>query len=235
MSEAQGVNSVEIAVQVLDAVAQFNHPIRAVDIAAITGLSKSRLHKYLVSLCRSGMMYQNPENSLYGLGTKIGHLALAADKQNGHITVINKTLCQLRDKLNISTGLVIVQDNELWLIHYNRSNKAIDIDYQVNTQVPLNHSAAGKVFLAFSQEFANQSLLSATEIAEIRAQGYSTRLKEESTIPGAKSISCPIYDSAGNLVAAAVVMGFLPEDKSALNKIANELMSMIKQLRLPAL
>ena len=222
MSEAQGVNSVEIAVQVLDAVAQFNHPIRAVDIAAITGLSKSRLHKYLVSLCRSGMMYQNPENSLYGLGTKIGHLALAADKQNGHITVINKTLCQL-------------QDNELWLIHYNRSNKAIDIDYQVNTQVPLNHSAAGKVFLAFSQEFANQSLLSATEIAEIRAQGYSTRLKEESTIPGAKSISCPIYDSAGNLVAAAVVMGFLPEDKSALNKIANELMSMIKQLRLPAL
>ena len=60
MSGAQGINSVEIAITILDALAKLKEPTRAIDLADMTGLTKSRLHKYLVSLCRKGILYQNP-------------------------------------------------------------------------------------------------------------------------------------------------------------------------------
>lgn len=53
---SQGVNSVDIAVNILAFVASQNGQTRAIDIATGCNLSKSRLHKYLVSLCRTGML-----------------------------------------------------------------------------------------------------------------------------------------------------------------------------------
>ena len=72
------------------------------------------------------MIYQDPETNLYSLGNKLSVLGSVADKQNGLLTTINNALCQLRDKLNISTGLAIQKGDGLSLIRYNRSNKNIE-------------------------------------------------------------------------------------------------------------
>lgn len=170
-TQTQGVNSVEIAVTVLDAIAELGASARAIDIARLSGLSKSRLHKYLVSLCRSQLIYQDPETSLYSLGNKLSLLGEEAKSQNGLIITINNALCQLRDELNISTGLAVIVNDVPTLTHYNRSNKNIELDYKDNTPLPLANSAAGKIFLTFSERFKHQAIIDAEEKAHILQLG----------------------------------------------------------------
>ncbi|MDF4667830.1 helix-turn-helix domain-containing protein [Vibrio parahaemolyticus] len=63
MQNSQGVNSVDIAITILEFIASNGGIARSSDIAKACSLSKSRLHKYLVSLCRSEMLYQESEGS----------------------------------------------------------------------------------------------------------------------------------------------------------------------------
>jgi DNA-binding IclR family transcriptional regulator len=232
MSGAQGVNSVEVAVSIMDVIAEFDGPVRAVDIARIAGMSNSRLHKYLVSLCRSNLVYQDPQTSLYSLSHKLSQLAYAVEKQNGLFFTINNALCHLTEQINISTGLVVKKDDFLSLRHYNRSNRNIEIDYRLHSSVPLMKSASGKVFLAFSDDYQGGELLPPEKKRQIVEQGYATRRYQTEGIPGARSIACPVFNEHNRLVAAAVVMGFLPEAERELHKIAQLLIETIRQLKL---
>lgn len=231
-TQTQGVNSVEIAVTVLETIAELGASARAIDIARLSGLSKSRLHKYLVSLCRSQLIYQDPQTSLYSLGSKLSTLGDAAKAQNGALVVINNALCQLRDRLNISTGLAIIAGDTPTLINYNRSNKNIELDYKDNTQIPLLTSAAGKIFLTFSARFRSQHLLTEEEEKQILHDGYAIRLTETEGIPGARAIACPVFNTNRSLIGAAVIMGLLPDDNDELRQLADRLLNAVKEIRI---
>ncbi|MDM3576636.1 IclR family transcriptional regulator, partial [Proteus mirabilis] len=78
-------------------------------------LSKSRLHTYLVSLCRSDMLYQESEGGQYCVGSKIIMLAEATHTNLSLVDEINHRLCEFRYEHNMSTGLVIAQGKKLYL------------------------------------------------------------------------------------------------------------------------
>lgn len=150
MQNSQGVNSVDIAVTILEFLASQGGAARSSEIAKACSLSKSRLHKYLVSLCRSDMLYQESEGGQYCLGSKIIMLAEATHTNLSLVDEINQRLCEFRDEHNMSTGLVIAQGKKLYLVRYNRSFKHVDIDFLPNTPVPHKLSAAGATYAVFS-------------------------------------------------------------------------------------
>lgn len=212
MQNSQGVNSVDIAITILEFIASNGGIARSSDIAKACSLSKSRLHKYLVSLCRSEMLYQESEGSQYCLGSKILFLAQATPKPQSIIDEINQLLCQFRDEHNMSTGLVISQGNQLFLTRYNRSFKHVDIDFLPDTPVPHKVSAAGAVFATFSNLKIDAGL-SAKQQNTIRQQGFAIRHEPAEGIPGAQSISCPVFNKKGEMVVAALTMGFIDPEK----------------------
>lgn len=230
MSEVQGVNSVDIAVSVLESVTALGGNARASDIAKHSGLSKSRLHKYLVSLCRSQMLYQEQETSRYSLGSKLLALAAAAGKQQTLATIINNALCELRDELNYSTGWAMRQGSNILLTRYNRSHKNIDIDYLENTLIPMNASAAGYAYQAFDSSITPQ--LAAQELEKIRQQGYAVRYNVTEGIPGARAIACPIFSQDNVLLGMAITMGFIPDDAAEIARLAGSLMAKVKTIPL---
>ncbi|TQI81001.1 IclR family transcriptional regulator [Serratia fonticola] len=230
MSEVQGVNSVDIAITVLESVMALGGNARASDIAKHSGLSKSRLHKYLVSLCRNQMLYQEQENSRYSLGSKLLTLATAAGKQQTLAAIINNALCELRDELNYSTGWAVRQGNGVLLTHYNRSHKNIDIDYLENTPAPMNASAAGYAYQAFDPSVT--PVLEAEDLEKIRQQGYAVRYNPTEGIPGARAIACPIYSKDRTLLGMAITMGFIPDDETEIVRLANRLMEKVKTIPL---
>ncbi|ATM94557.1 DNA-binding transcriptional activator MhpR [Yersinia frederiksenii] len=232
MTEAQGINSVDIAVSVLESVTALGGTARAADIARMSGLSKSRLHKYLVSLCRCQMLYQDRATSRYSLGSKLLALASVAEKQNTLLTIINNALCELRDELNYSTGLVIRQGEHLLLTNYNRSYKNIDIDYLGNTPVPLCSSAAGWVFMAFDSSLAVQPNVDPAALEKVRRQGYAVRYHATEGIPGARAISCPIFSQSRKLLGAATTMGFIPAEETEIVRLASCLTAKVRALQL---
>ncbi|WP_337236487.1 IclR family transcriptional regulator [Proteus faecis] len=229
MQNSQGVNSVDIAITILEFIASNGGIARSSDIAKACSLSKSRLHKYLVSLCRSEMLYQESEGSQYCLGSKILFLAQATPKPQSIIDEINQLLCEFRDEHNMSTGLVISQGNQLFLTRYNRSFKHVDIDFLPDTPVPHKVSAAGAVFATFSNLKIDAGL-SAKQQNTIRQQGFAIRHEPAEGIPGAQSISCPVFNKKGEMVVAALTMGFIdPEKQIALGNALKAKMAKLSQ------
>lgn len=223
---SQGVNSVDIAVTILTFVASQNGQTRAIDIANGCNLSKSRLHKYLVSLCRTGMLRQN-EKGLYCLGATLLQLAGAPATPCDPIGELNAALIAFRDTYNHSTGVVVATDSGLVLRHYHRSFRNVDIDFLPNTPVPLDASSAGQVLMSFSGD-RSQNPAQGQLIAEIQAQGYAVRYHPTQGIPGAQSIACPLLNKKGELVAIAVTMGFFSTD--AIPQIAANLVRSVAAL-----
>src|ERR1700691_3384611 len=64
----QGVQGVEIGLRIAYALANAPGPMALRDLAAATRLAPSKVHRYLVSLCRSGMVEQDGTNGRYDLG-----------------------------------------------------------------------------------------------------------------------------------------------------------------------
>lgn len=224
---SQGVNSVDIAVNILTFVASQNGQARAIDIATGCNLSKSRLHKYLVSLCRSGMLGQN-EKGLYCLGSTLLQMAGNPSAIRCPISELNAALIAFRDTFNHSTGVVVATDGGLVLKHYNRSFRNVDIDFLPNTPVPLHASSAGQVFMSFSG-YRPQNQAQEQLIAQIQSQGYAVRYNPTQGIPGAQSIACPLRNEKGDLVAIAVTMGFFSTD--VIPQIAGQLVRSVDALQ----
>ncbi|QIF93081.1 helix-turn-helix domain-containing protein [Proteus vulgaris] len=212
MQNSQGVNSVDIAITILEFIASNGGIARSSDIAKACSLSKSRLHKYLVSLCRSEMLYQESGGSQYCLGSKILLLAQATPKPQSMVDEINQLLCEFRDEHNMSTGLVIAQGNQLFLTRYNRSFKHVDIDFLPDTPVPYKISAAGSIFAVFSNLEIDAGL-SEKQKNTIRQQGFAIRHEPAEGIPSAQSISCPVFNKKGEMVAAVLTMGFIESER----------------------
>ncbi|EDT6708037.1 helix-turn-helix domain-containing protein [Salmonella enterica subsp. enterica] len=223
---SQGVNSVDIAVNILTFVASQNGQARAIDIATGCNLSKSRLHKYLVSLCRTGMLCQN-EKGLYLLGATLRQLVESRSFEHDPIRDLNNVLITFRDTFNHSTGVVVATDAGLVLKHYHRSFRNVDIDFLPNTPVPLHASAAGQIWMSFFG-FEAQDKTQAELISQAKMKGYAVRYNPTQGIPGAQSIACPLLDSKEKLIAIAVTMGFFSTE--AIPDIASQLLHALAPL-----
>lgn len=229
MSTLQGVNSVDIAVSILNFIAQNGGIARAADISKGCEISKSRLHKYLVSLCRTQMLYQDVQTSRYGLGRNLTYLANFVEPEGSFVETINNCLMQFRDERNVSTGVAMRTGKTLSLVKYNRSFKNIEIDFLPNTPLPTAKSAAGLIYAAFDKQFSCDDY-SQDKLNKIIEQGYAIRYEPTKGIPGAQSIACPVFDRNGKLVAAAVTMGFIEEKDMLI--LANALIKQINTLTL---
>ncbi|CAG9422360.1 IclR family transcriptional regulator [Providencia alcalifaciens] len=229
MTTLQGVNSVDIAVNILNFIAQNGGIARAADISKGCDISKSRLHKYLVSLCRTQMLYQDVQTSRYGLGPNLSFLASFVATEGSIVEVINQSLVHFRDTQNVSTGLAIRIGKTLSLVKYNRSFKNVEIDFLPNTPLPIDKSAAGLIYCAFDKQFTTHPF-SDDELNHIIQQGYAIRYLPTEGIPGAQSIACPIFNQQGELVAAAITMGFIEKDE--MSRLASLLIKQIRTITL---
>ena len=228
MSEIQGIGSAEIAAEILDVISKQDGPVRAIDVSKAMGFSKSRLHKYLVSLCRSGLLQQSPDTGLYSLGYKLISLAKAAEKQNQFLIRVNQELCRFSEDFNISTGLTVRHAGFIRMLQYNRSKKPVDIHFCEDMTVPIDCCVTGHLFQVYQQQ--DLGLVGEDESREILRQGYvvgnGTGLDGEA--PGTQVIACPVFDGDSRIVAAAFASGFLPSSRSAVRELALQLIDAVR-------
>ncbi|MBS0553285.1 MAG: helix-turn-helix domain-containing protein, partial [Proteobacteria bacterium] len=73
-----GVQSLEVGMSILKAMATGRRSMMLKDIAAAAGMPPSKVHRYLVSLIRSGLVEQDRLTSRYDLGPFALNLGLVA-------------------------------------------------------------------------------------------------------------------------------------------------------------
>ncbi|WDL97624.1 IclR family transcriptional regulator [Alicyclobacillus sp. ALC3] len=215
--EPQGIQAVEQGFTIVQAVSESRSPLSLTELSSQCGMSKSQLHRYLVSLCRLGLLTKGPDLR-YSLGTEAIIIGLRASEQIDVRTLSESYLNRMNERFNETAALAVWSESGPFFIRWQESNRSVKIGIQVGSRVTLTSSATGMVFCAFMPRDRIQQLL-AVESAEakvdrvqleedlqtIRETGYA--VTEGGFIPGISAISVPVFNQFSQLAAALTLVG----------------------------
>lgn len=224
----RGIQSVEIGLRVLAAVAGTREPSTLSTISQRSGLSSSQTHRYLASLVASGMVKQESRSGLYDLdfgAIKIGLAALARIDAFALADDAFRTLTELSKR----TLLVAVWgDNGPVVVRWFPGDPPVVTSISIGSVLPLFQSATGRVFYAFAEPTLTEELAKKearrigtplSKFAAIRQRVSEEMLAsvEGDLIPGLRAIAAPVFDLQGRLVfvASMIANANFPVDQDA--------------------
>ena len=152
-----GVQSLEVGISILRAMAAGKRSMMLKDIAQAADMPPSKAHRYLVSLIRTGLVEQDRLTSRYDLGPFALNLGLVALDRVDRIRLGLAAITELRDVTNETIALAVWNDNGPVIVRWERPRKPITVNVLTGTNLRLLSSAAGRVFSAWLPEAAMAS------------------------------------------------------------------------------
>lgn len=214
-SGRRGIQSVEIGMTVLAAVAEMPGPSSLSSIAQRASISSSQTHRYLSSLMAAGMVLQEGRSGLYDLAPGAIRIGLAALSRIDAFANADQIMKQLVMETR-RTGLISVWgDSGPTIVRWYPGSPPVMTALNIGSNLALLRSATGQVFHAFGEqnEMDRQVRLIETSDpasvpvglekarAAIRSAGYASVSGD--LIPGLRAVAAPIFDLQGNLVMVA--------------------------------
>jgi DNA-binding IclR family transcriptional regulator len=229
----QGIQSVEIAMHVLEALESAGTPRSLTQIGADTGMQPSKVHRYLVSLSRAGLVSQNRPSGLYDLGPALRRLGAEALRRVDEVALVSEHLPRLRDRTRHAANITVWGENGPVVVRFDYGSYPLPITVRVGATLPLTTTSAGRVFLTYLPEAVTDPLIRtleaglASEIAKIkqdvREHGYA--LTFDAMIPQVCSVAAPVFSSTSLPLAVALVMPNQCATEQELTQVTAELLS----------
>lgn len=219
-----GVQSFEIGMQVLQAVLRGHRGMMLKEIAASAGMPASKVHRYLVSMIRSGLVEQDRASSRYDLGPLALNIGLVATDRLDRIQAGLSAIADLRDAINEATALAAWSENGPIVVRWERPQRPIAVSVVTGTALSLITTAVGRTFAAYlppveSAPLIEKELQGAALPRELRSRAAVARLLDETRtsgvsiverhhlVPGVVSVAAPVFDAAGEITLAIGVVG----------------------------
>jgi DNA-binding IclR family transcriptional regulator len=220
-----GIQSVEIGAEILRALATFGRLVPLRSLAAKCGMPVGKVHRYLVSLTRAGLVEQDEASGHYGVGRTSVAIGLSGLWACSPVKEAARAIAQLRDATRDTTFGAIWTDVGPVVCLLEEADSPIYMNVRVGAQLPIHLSAAGRVFAAHLPEeivkkaarlqehtlsIAGQKFTAAQQrelYGEVRAKGYAAIAGL--SVPGINAVAAPIYDHKGKVT---VVIGLLGRD-----------------------
>ena len=216
-SARQGIQSVEIAMTVLLALEAGGGPMTLSDVAKRALSQPSKVHRYLVSLCRIGLASQSPTSGLYDLGPAMRRLGAEALRRTNEVAIASEYTPLLRDDTGHSVNLSVWSDDGPIVVRWDYGSHALPLNVRVGATLPLLASSGGRVFLAFLPESMTAHAVATSrkhvpslanlDIRQIRKEVQDTGFAVTSggVIPGISSVAAPVFGAAETLPLAVSV------------------------------
>ena len=210
----RSVQSVDRALDLLEALAASEGEVSITALANRTSLHVSTIHRLLTTLLRRGYVRQNPETSRYFTGAKLAMLAEARSRYNELRSQARPILRTLSEQTRETCNLVVLDDLMAVYIETVPSPQIVRMFTTIGNRVPLHATGAGKAILAALPPDRRDAIVERTELRahtmrtitekpslrraldEIRERGYAIDDEE--------------YDDGVRCVAAAVAPGGAP-------------------------
>lgn len=218
--QPQGIQSVELAFELLESFLAIGSPVTLGEAAARLGVGKSKLHKYLTSFGRLKVVSQD-ESGRYTFGPKLLELGLGILGRMDIVTFCDPELHRLRVQSDEAAALALWTSQGPLIVRFLHNPKPVAIAMRVGFYAPVAVSAAGRCFAAYLPEQAYAHLLDAElgtdagarerfrqELHETVSRGYALRTEPNSSIPGSQALACPVFDGSGEIVASVLLIGF---------------------------
>jgi DNA-binding IclR family transcriptional regulator len=225
-----GIQSVEIGLRLVTSLADASTKLRLGELAARAGMHRSKAHRYLVSLGRSGLVRQD-ENGLYAFGPLALRIGLAALNDLNPVSMARAHLDRLASELHHTIAVAVWGDRGPIYIESRDPPLPIRLIFniRVGTFMPLTHSAAGLLFAAYVPREQTQPLIELElrqNAGKKNGSAGSLRALEQKLAAvtkyglarvrgdfqsGIDALSAPIVDRYGHIVLALSAMGHSSE------------------------
>lgn len=218
----QGIQSVEIAMTVLLALEAGGGPMTLSDVAKRASSQPSKVHRYLVSLCRIGLASQSPTSGLYDLGPVMRRLGAEALRRTNEVAIASEYTPLLRDETGHSVNLTVWSEDGPIVVRWDHGSHALPLTLRVGATLPLLASSAGRVYLAFLPESMTAHAvetnrkhvpsLATIDLEQIKKEVRDTGFAVTSggVIPGVSGVSAPVFGAA-DILPLAVSIAFPSE------------------------
>jgi DNA-binding IclR family transcriptional regulator len=223
-SERGGVQSVEVGMKVLRALADAGGEQNLSRLAGSAGMPSAKAHRYLVSLMRAGFVERDPNSNRYVLGAEALRVGLVALARSDVIEIAAAELNALRDKISGSLLLAVWGSTGPTIVRWLESSRPVTVNVRAGSNMPLLRSATGQVFAAYMPErtvapFIEQELAEMKKrkmsvptpdelkkwLESIRATGLGHTAGE--MLPGVLALAAPLFNHQNELVAVIAALG----------------------------
>jgi DNA-binding IclR family transcriptional regulator len=241
IDERSGIQSVEIAAKVLASLERGGGPLTLGEVAAGAGEQPSKVHRYLVSLCRVGLASQSPVSGRYDLGPAMRRLGAEALRRTNEVAIAAEHTPVLRDATGHSVNIAVWSEDGPVVVRWDYGRHALPLTVRLGATLPLLASSAGRLFLTHLPESMTSRALAASRasapslatvdvaalVAQTRAAGYATT--SGGVIPGIFSMSAPILTPTDSLpIVATVVFPTEDVDRTEIDRVAELLLAMTR-------
>ena len=160
----RSVQSVDRALDLLEALAGAEGEVSITVLAARTKLHVSTVHRLLATLLRRGYVRQNPDTSRYYAGAKVATLAEGRNRYNELRLAARPFLQGLVEATRETANLSVLDDNMAVYIETAASPQVVRLFTVVGNRVPLHATGAGKALLASLPQPRRDALLDRTDL-----------------------------------------------------------------------
>lgn len=246
-SPSAGDGTVGKALEVLDAVASYQRPVKFTELLEESPYPKATLYRFLQTLTNQGLLTHDPDTGSYSLGLRLIRLAHTAWEHASLAPIARPYIEALAAQAGESVHLAQMDNGQVIFVEKLKATDRFETLAQVGKVAPAYCTGVGKAMLAFiapkrldivlqQQSFypytpkthkSAKSLLA--ELPEIRRDGIAFDREEHEE--GIVSIAAPIFISNGRVIGALSVasstnrydLGKLTEFRTSLLETADKI------------
>ena len=225
-SRQLGIQSVEVAGEILQALLRANGPLKLVELSREAGMASAKAHRYLVSLQRIGLATQDEVSGLYDLGPVALQLGLKGFTRFEPLRLAETTLRDLVDQVGETATLAVWSERGPTYVRMIEARHELASTIPPSHSCPLTYSATGLLFCALEnnertaksieRELAQNQRSGRLGVPHDRRQldhALAIVIKQRfATVTNAgddgySAVSAPVFDVTGRLIMALTVFG----------------------------
>jgi IclR family transcriptional regulator, acetate operon repressor len=216
---SDGVQSVERALELLEALAEPREAKGVSELARATGLPVATIHRLLATMVSRGYVRQDSSSHKYTLGSHLIRLGEAAARRFAQFA--RPYLAELMEVSGETANLAMFEDGQVaYVAQVPSRHHRVRMFTEVGRRVHPHTSGVGKVVLAFRPRAEVEALLARTglpsrtprtitdparflaELDTVVSQGYAIDSGEEEV--GVRCLAVPVFGVGGSVAAMSV-------------------------------
>jgi DNA-binding IclR family transcriptional regulator len=201
-----GVQTLDRSVSVLEAVAVAG-PSTLSGIVDATGLARPTAHRLAVALERHGLLARDGAGR-FRLGGRLVAWGAQSARSLVLVEVAGAVLADLVEQTGESAQLYVREADRRVCVAAHERPRGLRDTVPLGAVMPLDRGSGGKVLLAWATDGGRHGV-DARELAAVRRRGWAESVGERE--PGVASVSAPVHDGDGAVIAAVSVSG--PADR----------------------
>ncbi len=221
-AKRERLSSVATATRLLKAFSEDEVEIGISALARRLGIAKSTAHRLAVTLMSEGLLEQDRESGKYQLGIALFRLGALVRRRMDVFNEARPYLYDLREKINETVHLAILDGTEIMYVLNLESTQAIRMRSDLGARKPAYCTAEGQAMLAFQPQAVVDRVIATglaprtpktisgpekflKALAVVRQRGCA--IEDEESELGMVCIAAPIRNDVGDVVAALGIAG----------------------------